>query len=194
VDNGARMQVDLDVVPDEDDPHAILTLRDCSGAVTRSALPMVSGVRDAGRALNGISGASSHGPPKGSGVGPPRGCPKGRPRGPKWHQRAPTGSIRHQQDADPAGYAGSGVPESEAEAEAEAATHPPRARRALHARKSPDRRRSVGVARVQGAPNDLRGVPCTCARDVAPTARERLRTCKARRDVLLLVFASTQAR
>lgn len=35
--DGARMQVDLDVVPDEDDPHAILTVRDRSGeTVTRS--------------------------------------------------------------------------------------------------------------------------------------------------------------
>src|SRR3954463_4001976 len=29
--HGARMQVDLDVVPDEDDPHAILTVRDAAG-------------------------------------------------------------------------------------------------------------------------------------------------------------------
>jgi hypothetical protein len=35
--DGARMQVDLDVVPDEDDPHAILTVRDRSGeTVTQS--------------------------------------------------------------------------------------------------------------------------------------------------------------
>ena len=29
--NGARVQVDLDVVPDEDDPHAIVTVRDAAG-------------------------------------------------------------------------------------------------------------------------------------------------------------------
>ena len=28
---GARLRVDLDVVPDEDDPHAILTVRDAAG-------------------------------------------------------------------------------------------------------------------------------------------------------------------
>ena len=31
--DGARMQVDLDVVPDEDDPHAILTVRDKAGTI-----------------------------------------------------------------------------------------------------------------------------------------------------------------
>lgn len=31
--DGARMQVDLDVVPDEDDPHAILTVRDRAGVI-----------------------------------------------------------------------------------------------------------------------------------------------------------------
>ena len=37
---GARMQVDLDVVPDEDDPHAILTVRDPAGeTVSRSRVP-----------------------------------------------------------------------------------------------------------------------------------------------------------
>lgn len=37
VEGGARMQVDLDVVPDEEDPHAILTVRDAAGeTVTRS--------------------------------------------------------------------------------------------------------------------------------------------------------------
>jgi hypothetical protein len=36
---GARMVVELDVVPDEDDPHAIITVRDKDGAtVTRSRL------------------------------------------------------------------------------------------------------------------------------------------------------------
>jgi hypothetical protein len=35
--SGARMQVDLDVVPDEDDPHAILTVHDqASATVTRA--------------------------------------------------------------------------------------------------------------------------------------------------------------
>jgi len=35
--DGARVRVDLDVVPDEDDPHAILTVRDQAGeTVTRS--------------------------------------------------------------------------------------------------------------------------------------------------------------
>ncbi|MFT3771781.1 MAG: hypothetical protein QM820_40750 [Minicystis sp.] len=34
---GARVQVDLDVVPDEDDPHAIVTVRDAAGeTVSRS--------------------------------------------------------------------------------------------------------------------------------------------------------------
>jgi hypothetical protein len=34
------MQVDLDVVPDEDDPHAILTVRDPTGeAVSRARVP-----------------------------------------------------------------------------------------------------------------------------------------------------------
>jgi len=58
--------------------------------------------------------------PEGSGADRLRGCPKGRPGGPKWHQRAQTAPSRHQQDADPAGYAGSGVTEAEAEAKAEA--------------------------------------------------------------------------
>ncbi len=31
--DGARVQVDLDVVPDEDDPHAFLTVRDSAGVV-----------------------------------------------------------------------------------------------------------------------------------------------------------------
>jgi hypothetical protein len=31
LDGGARMRVDLDVVPDEDDPHAILSVRDEAG-------------------------------------------------------------------------------------------------------------------------------------------------------------------
>jgi hypothetical protein len=40
VEGGARMQVDLDVIPDEDDPHAILTVRDQAGeTVTRSRVP-----------------------------------------------------------------------------------------------------------------------------------------------------------
>jgi hypothetical protein len=40
VEGGARMRVDLDVVPDEDDPHAILTVRDAAGeTVTRSRVP-----------------------------------------------------------------------------------------------------------------------------------------------------------
>jgi hypothetical protein len=33
VEGGVRMRVDLDVVPDEDDPHAILTVRDAAGEV-----------------------------------------------------------------------------------------------------------------------------------------------------------------
>src|SRR4051812_48913209 len=38
--DGARMRVDLDVVPDEDDPHAILTVRDQAGeTVQRSRVP-----------------------------------------------------------------------------------------------------------------------------------------------------------
>ncbi len=37
VDGGARMKVDLDVVPDEDDPHAILTVRDEAGEVVTRA-------------------------------------------------------------------------------------------------------------------------------------------------------------
>jgi hypothetical protein len=38
--DGTRMQVDLDVVPDEDDPHAILTVRDPTGeAVSRARVP-----------------------------------------------------------------------------------------------------------------------------------------------------------
>lgn len=38
--DGARVRVDLDVVPDEDDPHAILTVRDQAGeVVTRSRVP-----------------------------------------------------------------------------------------------------------------------------------------------------------
>ncbi len=40
IDGGARMRVDLDVVPDEDDPHAILTVRDDAGeTVTRARVP-----------------------------------------------------------------------------------------------------------------------------------------------------------
>ncbi|XXX72040.1 hypothetical protein WMF30_30780 [Sorangium sp. So ce134] len=40
VEGGARVRVDLDVVPDEDDPHAILTARDAAGeAVRRSRVP-----------------------------------------------------------------------------------------------------------------------------------------------------------
>jgi hypothetical protein len=38
--NGERIRVDLDVVPDEDDPHAILSVFDEAGAVvTRSTVP-----------------------------------------------------------------------------------------------------------------------------------------------------------
>ncbi len=37
VEGGARMRVDLDVVPDEDDPHAILTARDEAGETTMRA-------------------------------------------------------------------------------------------------------------------------------------------------------------
>ena len=38
--DGARMQVVLDVIPDEDDPHAILTVQDEAGeTVTRSRVP-----------------------------------------------------------------------------------------------------------------------------------------------------------
>lgn len=33
--DGARMQVDLDVVPDEDDPHAFLTVRNSAGEVVK---------------------------------------------------------------------------------------------------------------------------------------------------------------
>jgi len=37
---GERIRVDLDVVPDEDDPHAILTVFDAAGAIaTRSTVP-----------------------------------------------------------------------------------------------------------------------------------------------------------
>lgn len=40
LEDGARMRVDLDVVPDEDDPHAILTVRDAAGeTVTRARVP-----------------------------------------------------------------------------------------------------------------------------------------------------------
>ncbi|WP_437911030.1 hypothetical protein [Sorangium sp. So ce327] len=40
VGGGARMRVDLDIVPDEDDPHAILTGRDAAGeTVRRSRVP-----------------------------------------------------------------------------------------------------------------------------------------------------------
>lgn len=35
--DGARMRVDLDVVPDEDDPHALLTVRDQAGATVSRA-------------------------------------------------------------------------------------------------------------------------------------------------------------
>ncbi|KYF60773.1 hypothetical protein BE11_20240 [Sorangium cellulosum] len=39
-EGGARVRVDLDVVPDEDDPHAILTVHDTAGeVVTRSRVP-----------------------------------------------------------------------------------------------------------------------------------------------------------
>ena len=34
LEDGARMQVDLDVVPDEDDPHAIVTVRDRRAEIT----------------------------------------------------------------------------------------------------------------------------------------------------------------
>jgi hypothetical protein len=34
-EHGARVQVDLDVVPDEDDPHAILTALDAAGEVVK---------------------------------------------------------------------------------------------------------------------------------------------------------------
>jgi hypothetical protein len=34
---GERRRVDLDVVPDEDDPHAILTVHDAAGAVLTTA-------------------------------------------------------------------------------------------------------------------------------------------------------------
>ena len=38
--DGARIRVDLDIVPDEDDPHAVLTSFDETGAVlTRSTVP-----------------------------------------------------------------------------------------------------------------------------------------------------------
>jgi hypothetical protein len=38
--NGERIRVDLDVIPDDDDPHAILTVFDEAGAVaTRSTVP-----------------------------------------------------------------------------------------------------------------------------------------------------------
>ncbi len=33
LDDGARLRVDLDVVPDEDDPHAILTVRDAADEI-----------------------------------------------------------------------------------------------------------------------------------------------------------------
>ena len=36
-DRGARMRVDLDIVPDEDDPHAVLTATDEAGAVVTRA-------------------------------------------------------------------------------------------------------------------------------------------------------------
>ncbi|WP_437729784.1 hypothetical protein [Sorangium sp. So ce1335] len=40
VEGGARVRVDLDVVPDEDDPHAILTVHDAAGeVVSRSRVP-----------------------------------------------------------------------------------------------------------------------------------------------------------
>ncbi|WP_199694091.1 hypothetical protein [Sorangium cellulosum] len=40
VEGGARVRVDLDVVPDEDDPHAILTVHDAAGeVVARSRVP-----------------------------------------------------------------------------------------------------------------------------------------------------------
>ncbi|AUX44204.1 hypothetical protein SOCE26_056680 [Sorangium cellulosum] len=40
VEDGTRIRVDLDVVPDEDDPHAILTGRDQAGeTVKRSRVP-----------------------------------------------------------------------------------------------------------------------------------------------------------
>ena len=40
VAGGARMHVDLDVIPDEDDPHAILTVHDAAGeVVTRGRVP-----------------------------------------------------------------------------------------------------------------------------------------------------------
>lgn len=40
VEGGARVRVDLDVVPDEDDPHAILTEWDAAGeAVRRARVP-----------------------------------------------------------------------------------------------------------------------------------------------------------
>jgi hypothetical protein len=33
--DGARMQVDLDIVPDEDDPHAFLTVRNSAGDIVK---------------------------------------------------------------------------------------------------------------------------------------------------------------
>ena len=33
VDSGERIRVDLDIVPDEDDPHAVLSIFDAAGAV-----------------------------------------------------------------------------------------------------------------------------------------------------------------
>lgn len=37
IGQGARLRVDVDVVPDDDDPHAILTVRDDAGEVLRRA-------------------------------------------------------------------------------------------------------------------------------------------------------------
>jgi len=42
VEGGARVRVDLDVIPDEDDPHAILTVHDEAGAVVSRARVPVS--------------------------------------------------------------------------------------------------------------------------------------------------------
>jgi hypothetical protein len=36
IEGGGRMRVDLDVVPDEDDPHATITVRDAAGEIVSS--------------------------------------------------------------------------------------------------------------------------------------------------------------
>lgn len=56
---GQRLRVDLDVVPDEDDPHAILTGRDESGEVTKTARVAASFKLTTDSARKWLAGGSS---------------------------------------------------------------------------------------------------------------------------------------